>query len=147
MKYNEILTFYKSFNQSQYIQSSGKDGCPRMKNTVEGWNFVSHCRKIKRRYKGRKLNGLDLSLHKNPLLFAWQHTSKNLVNQQEKHRKFVKLWCVMQQVLNSTKPGFSKGNQLYCLHTFFYFCYHCGRNYQFHPNILRHLCLPISAKI
>ena len=99
-----------------------QDCCSWMENTVEGRNFLTHCHKIKRRYEGRKLNGLDLSLRKNPLLFAWQHPSKNLVNQRQKHRKFVKLWCVMYQVLNSTKPGFSKGNQLYCLHTFFYFC-------------------------
>jgi hypothetical protein len=33
MKYNEILTFYKSFNQSQYIQSS-------VKIVVLGWKIL-----------------------------------------------------------------------------------------------------------
>ena len=51
-----------------------------LKNPVEGRNFASHWSTIKQRYDTRKLNGLDLSLRKNPLLFAWQHPSKNLVN-------------------------------------------------------------------
>ena len=77
-----ILEKKSSYNPNLQcaVHCSCQDYCPWMKNPVEGRNFVSHWRKIKRRYGARKLNGLDLSLRKNPLLFAWQHPSKNLVN-------------------------------------------------------------------